>query len=221
MHRPSAHRLRLLAAAFAAMSLTGCSSELASFDDTYVPASVEENFPITIVERPVRLTLDATPAGLAPRDASQVVQMANQLGSGGSTPVMVSYAAGSKFSRQAADQAAAILAHNGLPRYAIVVSPHDGRENRIVLAYSTKVAETKPCGDWSQNMRANQFNDNGPNFGCSVQQNMAAIIANPEDLERAQTLPPPLSAPQSAGLDAYYGGQWTQPVVAPVFSFGN
>lgn len=221
MHMFSTYQLRLLAAAFAALSMTGCSSELASFDDVYVPSSVEENFPITVVERSVRLSLDATPGGLSPRDASLVVELANRVGSRGPTPVMVSYASGSKVSRQAADQAAAILVHNGLPRYAIVVSPRDGRENRIVLAYSTKVAETKPCGDWSQNLRASQFNDGGPNFGCAVQQNMAAIVANPGDLEHAQKLPPPLSAAQSNALAAYNSGAWTQQVQFPLFSVGQ
>lgn len=231
MNGSSAFWLRRLPAVLACLALAGplaaCSSDLASFDDTYVPASVEENFPITVVQKPVRLTLNATQAGLAPADANKVVQLAKRVGSRESTPVTVSYASGSRASRQAAEQAASIFVNNGLPRYAVVVSPRDGRENSIVLAFSTKVAETKPCGDWSQNLRSNQFNDSGPNFGCAVQQNMAAIIANPEDIEQAQTMPPALSASQSAALDAYlrrgsyYEQGWTEQVQAPVFSVGQ
>jgi len=201
--------------------LAGCSPELASFDDTYVPASVEENFPIKVVERPVKLALDVTPGGLRPGDVNDVIQFARQAESRGATPVVVSYATGSKQSREAANQAAGILARQGIARHSIIVTPYDGTQNRVVLAFSTKVAETKPCGDWSQNMRANQFNDSGPNFGCAFQQNFAAMVANPEDLERPRPMTAAQSASQSSALKNYSDGTWTEQTADPVFSPGQ
>lgn len=195
--------------------LGGCSSNLASFDDVYVPESVEENFPITVVEAPIKLVLDTAQGGLKPGDTDEVVRFARQAASRRLTPVTVAYSAGSATARAAAHQAAGILVGQGVERQAVVITPNDGKSNRITLVFSAKVAETKPCGDWSQNMRANQFNDSGPNFGCAVQQNYAAMIANPEDLQHHRAGQAAQSASQAAAFTKYYNGEWTKPTELP------
>ena len=189
----------------------GCTQELASFDDTYVPQSVEDNYPIKVVERPVRLAVYATPSGLRPADVNEVIDFAHKAATGAATPVTVAYPAGSKMARQSAGQAAGILVRQGVARQSIVVTPRNGSSNEVTLAFATKAVETKPCGDWSQNMRGNQFNESGPNFGCAYQQNFAAMIANPEDLVRPQPATPAQSASQVPALQNYYGGKWTTP----------
>ena len=190
----------------------GCSPELASFDDTYVPVKVGENYPIKVVEHPVKLTLDVGPQGLHAAEARELAGFARQAAKSASTPVVVSYASGSKFARGAASQAAEILMQQGVKRQAILVTPRDGTANKVTLAFATKVTETKPCGDWSENIRSTQFNDTIPNFGCAYQQNFAAMIANPNDLQQARPADPVMSAAQSVGIDSYYSGDWTQPV---------
>ena len=194
-----------------AVLCAGCSQELASFDDNYVPQSIDENFPIKVVERPVRLSLEATPGGLRTKDANLVIDFARKAATAASTPVTVAYPAGSKLARQSANQAAGILVRQGVSRQAVIVTPKDGGTNEITLAFATKVAVTKPCGDWSQNMRGNQFTESGPNFGCAFQQNFAAMVANPEDLNRPQPSSPATSASQATAIDTYNAGKWTTP----------
>lgn len=217
MQHTTMQKLRRQAARAALLALTaalsfGCSPDLASFDDNYVPVSVDENFPIKVVERPVKLTLDVGPGGLRPAAAGDIAGFARQAATRASTPVLVSYASGSKPARHAAAQASEILRQQGVKPRAILVTPHDGSANAITLAFATKATETKPCGDWSANMRSGQFNDNTPNFGCAFQQNFAAMIADPSDLQRPRTLDPAMSAAQAPGLDTYYSGDWTKPV---------
>ena len=217
MHHTPPTRLHRKAATAALLVLTaaltfGCSPDLASFDDSYVPVSVDENFPIKVVERPVKLSLDVGPRGLQPLEAADVAGFARQAAARSSTPVLVSYASGSKSARNAADQATAILRQQGVKRQAILVTPHDGSANSVTLAFAVKATETKPCGNWSANMRSGQFNDNSPNFGCAFQQNFAAMVANPSDLQHPRTLDPAMSAAQAPGLDDYYSGAWTAPV---------
>lgn len=195
-------------AAFAA----GCSGELASIDDEYVPVSVNENYPIRVLDKPMRLTLDVGPAGLRAADVEDVAAFARGASSSSSTPVIVSYPAASARARRAADQAAGVLAQHGVPRSGIHLTRYDGKSDVVVMTYSQKVASTKPCGDWSENLRAKQSNDDlGTNFGCSFQQNVAAMVTDPEDLVRARTMPPARSAPQNTAIQTYETGGWTTP----------
>lgn len=224
--RPANARPRLLATAML-LGLTsglvsGCSSELASFQDTYVPASVDENFPIKVVDRPVQLTVDAVAGGLRHADTKQVARFAQAAAATRSpSPVVVSYPAHNKAARTAAGQAAGLIAQQGVPRQSIVVTPRDSKGSAVTMTFAKKVAETRECGDWSQNMRANQWNDSGPNFGCAIQQNFAAMVENPEDFVHARQMTPAMSAAQSAALAAYQSGEWTAPpnVSSPFSNF--
>lgn len=203
-------RLPLLLAT--AMLVFGCSPELASFDDTYESQSVDENFPIKVVEQPVRLMLQVPTGGMRARDREQVLGFGRKAAARATTPVTVSYASGSKLAKQAAGEAARLLVREGVPAHAVLVTPRDGRTNEVTLVFATKRAQTKPCGNWNENLRANQFNDSGPNFGCAFQQNFAAMVANPEDLETPQVRDQATSAAQKPALDTYESGEWQEPV---------
>ena len=57
-------------------------------------------------------------------------------------------------------------------------------QTRIVLTRST--ASVPGCPDWSHTAEANENNSTNPNFGCAINSNIAAMIANPEDLVEGQ-----------------------------------
>lgn len=56
---------------------------------------------------------------------------------------------------------------------------------RVVVTRS--VAEVPGCPDWSAKSDMNYANGTHPNYGCAVNSNMAAMVANPEDLISGQT----------------------------------
>lgn len=56
---------------------------------------------------------------------------------------------------------------------------------RIVITRST--ASVPGCPDWSAKSDMNYGNATSPNYGCSANSNLAAMIANPEDLLEGQT----------------------------------
>jgi pilus assembly protein CpaD len=78
-------------------------------------------------------------------------------------------------------------------RYGILVS--DGAPitqgqlrpgtSRIVVTRST--ASVPGCPDWSGRTSANFNNATNDGFGCAVNSNLAAMVANPEDLIEGQT----------------------------------
>ena len=56
---------------------------------------------------------------------------------------------------------------------------------RVVITRST--ASVPGCPDWSAKSDANFNNALSPGYGCAVNSNLAAMVANPEDLLEGQT----------------------------------
>ena len=74
-----------------------------------------------------------------------------------------------------------ILLSEGSPVTDGFVGPGQAR---IVLTRST--ASVPGCSDWSHTQEWNPDNSTNPNYGCAVNGNLAAMIANPEDLVEGQ-----------------------------------
>ena len=49
-------------------------------------------------------------------------------------------------------------------------------------ATSAIQASTEACGDWSEDLAFTVENQTPKNFGCAVQHNIAAMVADPRDL---------------------------------------
>ena len=59
------------------------------------------------------------------------------------------------------------------------------------ISYLRYVAEGPECGrDWSENLARTYQNTPYPNFGCSSQHNLAAMVSNPADLLGPRTMTP-------------------------------
>lgn len=72
----------------------------------------------------------------------------------------------------------------GVPASAIRMQAYDGGDQPrapVVISFSHYVVETPTCGTW-RNLSHSNDNRVYDNFGCSLAANMAAQIANPEDL---------------------------------------
>ena len=75
-----------------------------------------------------------------------------------------------------------ILVEEGAPVTAGFVQPGFAR---VVITRST--ASVPGCPDWSVKSDMNYNNATNPNYGCAVNSNLAAMVANPEDLIEGQT----------------------------------
>lgn len=74
-----------------------------------------------------------------------------------------------------------ILLQEGAPVTPGYVQPGSVR---VVLTRSS--ASVPGCPDWSARSDMNYNNATHPNFGCAINSNLAAMIANPEDLIKGQ-----------------------------------
>ena len=70
-----------------------------------------------------------------------------------------------------------IMVADGAP---VTAGQRNPGQARIILTRTT--ASVPNCPDWSHTAEANPNNATNPNYGCAVNSNLAAMVANPEDL---------------------------------------
>ena len=105
-------------------------------------------------------------------------------------------------------------AATGISRDRILVSTHDAAngDTRVDVSYIAYTAHTQACGDWSQNESFTLDNTTPKRFGCSVQQNIAAMVADPRDLLGPGAMGPLDTARRSIVMDHYEKGEVTQAI---------
>jgi pilus assembly protein CpaD len=115
-----------------------------------------------------------------------------------------------------------VLAAGGVPSSAIILRqyhPDDvGTLATIKLSYPKMTATAGPCGLWPEDLGPNLdnsgYNENRPyhNFGCASQRNLAAMVANPADLEQPRPETPAYTIRRNAAFEKYRKGETTATV---------
>ncbi len=84
----------------------------------------------------------------------------------------------------AAERIAVELSDLGVPRNRIAVVPPGSADvpNTVAIGFIRYRAVSPVCGNWSANLAITYDNRQSPNFGCAVQHDIAAMIADPRDL---------------------------------------
>jgi len=179
----------------AGLGLAGCAHDDLALDDAYTPLSPEERFPIQTARSPVTMDVDTAQGSLQPSQVNAVARFARQSTAGGASPVIIKRPAGGGASARVAEEVAGLLLQQGVPRSMIRVGTYPAPASAPVhIAYLKSVAHTQPCDDWSVDATSTSKNLQMPNHGCAVQSNIAAMLANPNDIDT----PRPVSANPAA-----------------------
>ncbi len=103
-------------------------------------------------------------------------------------------------------------AATGISRDKILVSTREvaNGDTRVDITYIAYTARTQACGDWSENESYTLDNSTPKRFGCSVQQNIAAMVADPRDLLGPGRMGPVDTARRATVMDKYEKGEVTQ-----------
>ena len=189
--------------------LSGCVMDGAAIDDSYVAGNHEVRYPIRVAEAPVKMNVDGRSGTLGANQMNSVIGFAQDARNTASSRISVRYASGSSSARAVARQTVEVLAGQGVPRGRISTGSHRGSGAMVTLSFLRKVAVTTECGDWSENLAGNQYNEPYPNQGCALQQNIAAMVANPEDFETPHPMAPATAASRSAAMVKYNKGEAT------------
>jgi pilus assembly protein CpaD len=104
-------------------------------------------------------------------------------------------------------------AATGISRDKILVSTHEVANNdtRVDVSYISYTAHADSCGkDWSEDLAFTADNLTPRNFGCSVQHNIAAMVADPRDLLGPGGMGPVDTARRATVMDHYEKGEVSQ-----------
>lgn len=82
----------------------------------------------------------------------------------------------------AAEVRAIATAHGVLPVNATLGSATDAEPGKLRVSVQRSRAHVPHCPDWSANSTASFDNSTSPGFGCSVNGNLATMVADPEHL---------------------------------------
>lgn len=167
-----------LAAVLTAGSCTGpADGEKPVFDDPVA------NHPILVQPSYQSLKVSASPAGIESQDMAKFQAFVADYQTHGNGKIVISVANGASANAEVASIAERINAL-GVSRDQILVANHDVQANdyRVELNYISYQANTAPCGDWSEDLAHTFDNKTASNLGCSVQHNIAAMVADPRDL---------------------------------------
>ncbi|GAA0582403.1 CpaD family pilus assembly protein [Rhizomicrobium electricum] len=194
-------------AAIGAVLLAGsCASP---YDD-FAKADGAAHYPIAVEPQytSIKLSFSAPEAGLLPDDAARFEAFIADYLSRGSGSISVSAPQGSDSAAVLSYFGARLFAM-GVPRSRILVGTRDGADSRVEIGFIAYMARTAPCGDWSEDAGESFRNRTTKNFGCAVQHNIAAQVADPRDLIEMRPTDPSDAARRSQVIDNYEKGKVT------------
>lgn len=168
-----------LAIAALGLSLAGCTG-------SHVNRTMYSIHQPVVSRANYAIDLNAGGDGLAPGERQRLGEWMTSLGAGYGDRVAVDYGAG--YGDAATAAAVSSVAANYDVQLAETAPITEGAvipgTVRVVLTRSS--AYVPGCPDWSKKSEANYTGANHTNYGCATNSNLAAMIADPEDLVRGQ-----------------------------------
>ena len=177
-------RNALRAATVAAVLLAGSCASPTNEQGGPMFADGLRNHPITVAPhyQSIRVAFSDPAAGLTPEDGAQLSGFVEDYLSRGDGAISVSAPTGPN-SSAALGFLGDDLVHMGVPRSRILVGTHDAANDaRVEIGYIVYAARTNGCGNWTEDASETWANTPLPDFGCSTQHNVAAMVADPRDL---------------------------------------
>jgi pilus assembly protein CpaD len=174
----------------------------------------EVNHPITVEPtfRELKVQFAGGPTGMPADDAAKFDAFLADYRAHGNGSLGISVPNGAP-SRNAITYFAERAAATGINRDKILVSTHDAANGdfRVDVSYISYSAHADECGkDWSENLAFTLDNRTPVNFGCSVQHNIAAMVADPRDLLGPRPFDPVDNTRRAVVMDHYQKGEVTQ-----------
>ncbi len=193
----------LLCAAAAAGA--GCATK---FNTAEHALSIAEEHPISVDSQTVTMTL-AAGAGLSGLDKARVRAFADAYLRNGHGALTVTAPGGVDGQ---GDAVRAALDEFGVPADMVAASSYragQGSASDLILSYTHYVATPSACGIWEGGRERDYRNMRSPNFGCSSQNNLAAMIGDPRDLVEPAAMTDPDAAIRVRAVTRFRAGEVT------------
>jgi len=203
-----ARRAPALAATLATLfALAACDTPFPETQNDYVPVSSTERFPIEVAKGPVKFDVPTANGALNAQQKDTIVRFAQQAQSNYASTIHVRRPSGGGRGAAVAGAIQRILIKQGVPNSMIVQSTYSGdAQSPVVVSYIRTWAVTQECGNWDEDLAVTYSNSGYANFGCAVQSNVAAMVANPNDLVMPRTETPSDPMRRSTVMNKYREG---------------
>jgi len=218
------HVARALAFASIAALLAGCKTP--SMQDQVtgsIPNDYRLRHPIAVREKAQTLTvfIGDGRGTLTPTQRAEVGALASnwrQEATGGVVIEMPIGASNERAAASASREIRSVLSASGVPHHSIEIRPYRTQDpvrlGTIRINFPRMAAETGPCGLWPEDIGPTYdpvYWSNRPhwNHGCASQRNLAAQVANPQDLVQPRAEGPVLASRRSTVTDKYRKGEAT------------
>jgi pilus assembly protein CpaD len=187
------------AASLAVIALAGCAGPRDNLTTGGIPDDYRARHPIVVTEaeQSVDIPVASTDRRLTIAQRDLIRGFATNYTSRASGPVYLMTPEGSPNSGaayQLRNQVRAELSSRGVSSSKIVYTSYaaagTGDAAPIRLSFVGTTALTSQCGQWPKDIASDMSNQNYYNFGCASQNNLAAQIANPEDLVAPRGMTP-------------------------------
>jgi pilus assembly protein CpaD len=178
-------KLDALFRGLAVASMLAAGSCSVANDGATISEDGDRNHPITVEPsyREMKLQFAGGDTGVSADDAIKFDAFLADYRSHGSGSLGISVPNGAP-AHAAITFFAERAAATGISRDKILVSTHDvaNGDFRVDVSYIAYKASTDSCSDWSEDLSFTAENQTAKNFGCAVQHNIAAMVADPRDL---------------------------------------
>lgn len=181
---PMSAASKLSAALLIAVSsaLAACSNGELALDDTYAPANHHERFPIAVAKGPMKMEVSSPSGILKPTQIDAITGFSRLANTSGGNKITILRPSAGGASGKVAKQTYQLLLRSGIPPVAITQKTYPGpSKGPVQISFVRSVAVTRECGDWSSDVASTSANTPYPDLGCSVQNNIAAMVVNPDD----------------------------------------
>jgi pilus assembly protein CpaD len=208
--------LRGFVGAGLAALLAGCATPVPGSNDAAETPTQRFEAKVTPTPEEVRLAVHAQ--GVSVRQAEALSGLVNRWreDEGGVIGIQApSAGVDSAAAYRMSESARSFLISKGVPGDQIEVTsyaPEAQAEPALLVGYLRFEAEIPECGKTWTNISRSWKNDVQPNFGCAVNANMAAQLADPGDLLGPRRMTPQDGARRQHVLDNYRAGKETSSV---------
>lgn len=148
-----------------------------------------QRHPILVSQEPETLDVHVSRGsqGLTPHQRAEVIEFArrSRASDAGNSKLTIVAPTGGRneiASMYAVQEIRGLLADIGFNEASIAIEASYNETGPIQVSFARYIAEGPTCGDWSTNLSIHPQRLPYPDFGCSTQRNLAAMVANPADL---------------------------------------
>jgi len=196
----------------AALAMGACVGPDANLDMTTASRTPLSRYMLQVEPDQDRIALAVRTDALSANQQSAVAALAGRYRASGADRLLIEVAdqTDSANARMIGHVIRALETY-GVARHQISVINYEAPAANapLVAGFATIRAQVPQCGSQWGNLSRTGNNNGASNFGCAVNANLAAQIADPRDIVAPRTMTPPSAQRRTVVFDAYRQGQTT------------